>query len=74
MKEKIDALKETFLRNGRIVIITWWSWENLYLQCPWRFKYRRTGLLAILCCISTCVISKTFAIYLLLPMLLYLPG
>ena len=37
MKEKIDALKETFFyycRNGRIAIIILLSWGNLYLQCP----------------------------------------
>ena len=76
MKEKIDALKETFL------LLPEWADRYNYLvelgeslpAMPWHFKYRRTGLLAILCCISTCVISKTFAIYLLLPMLLYLPG
>lgn len=65
MKKKIDALKEAFW------LMPEWTERYNYLV---EIGESLPEMPAIRCCISTCAISKTFAIYLLLPMLRFLPG
>ena len=75
-KRKLMRWKRLFYycRNGRIAIIILLSWGNLYLQCPWHLQVPENRIACNSMLYFYVCHTKTFAIYLLLPMPWYLLG